>query len=327
MLPAGEIELESPRCPVCGGTQYRCVLNGARDRLGRKQGVFELQACTACQLVATRPRPTARQLGYYYEGVYGSAPAQFVQGGAPSRSAARYRLRALQGIATLDARKKLLDVGCGYGSFLAEARRQTGCEATGLDLDADCLGQAADREHIRYLRTSIEAADLPAGSFDVVTLFQSLEHHLDPVAALRAAHRLLKPGGHCIVEVPNFDGAWRPVFRTWWLPLLVPQHLFHFTPRTLRRVLEEASFDVPEQHRAMFYPTESTLSLGLWLNEALGRPLRAYRPRWRRPDGLLLVALLPLWWLLVEVPSQALLVLLGRTGHQLMVGRKPAAVP
>jgi SAM-dependent methyltransferase len=156
-----------------------------------------------------------------------------------------------------------------------------------------------------------------------VTLFQSLEHHDDPIAALRAVHALLKPGGACVVEVPDFDGAWRRVFRAWWLPLLVPQHLFHFTPRTLRQALEATGFEVPRPHRSMFYPAESTASLGLWLNARLGRPLRGFRLRWQRPDGVLLLALLAAWWLLVELPSQALLVALGRSGHQLLVGRKP----
>src|SRR5207248_4268984 len=127
------------------------------------------------------------------------------------------------------------------------------------------------------------------------------EHHADPVRALRAASELLKPGGVCLVEVPHFDSPWRRVFGSWWLPLLVPQHLFHFTPATLRQCMRCAGLEVTSSHRSMVYPAESTGSLGLWLNEKLGRPLRRSRLRRERPDGIVLVALLALWWLLVEL--------------------------
>ena len=84
-----------------------------------------------------------------------------------------------------------------------------------------------------------------------------------------------------------------------------------------------SGLEVAVSHRSMFYPAESTASLGLWLNEKLGRPLRRFRLRATRPDGIFLLAVLVLWWLLVELPSQALLVLAGRSGHQLMAGRRP----
>ena len=136
------------------------------------------------------------------------------------------------------------------------------------------------------------------------------------------AHRLPRCGDRhlCVVEVSNFSGVWRDVFRTWWLPLLVPQHLVHYTPQTLRRTLEAAGFRVDHPHTAMFYPAESTASLGLWLNRLLRRPIRGYRLRWTRPDALLLIAVLLAWWCAVEVPLQVLFKLLGRTGHQLMAG-------
>lgn len=321
------MELESPPCPLCGADDFRTVLAGVRDRVMRKPGRFSIQTCRQCSLSITRPRPAASALGLYYEGTYSGASnrhARALQTGGPARLVARYRLRALQRWRRPASGQALLDVGCGYGCFASEARKTTGCAVTGIDMDAGCIADALDRDQVAYLCATLDSAPLPPGRFDVVTFFESLEHHADPVAALRAAYRLLRPGGLCVVEVPNFRGAWRHVFRSWWLPLLVPQHLVHFDPRTLRRTLEAAGFAVPAPHRSMFFPTESTASLGLLLNEALGRPIRGYRLRWLRPDGAVLLALLALWWMLVELPAQALLVLLGCSGHQLMAGEKPA---
>ena len=316
-------DLESPPCPLCGGDDFRVVIDRASDRLTRKRGVFQVQACRRCGLVVTRPRPTAAALRYFYEGTYsgsGTGRAETVQTGVWGRWVARYRLWAVLRACSLGPGRRLLDVGCGYGAFLSHAQRSTGCEATGLDIDAGCLARALDRDRIDYRCSELESTALPAARFDVVTFFESLEHHADPVAALKTVRALLKPGGVCVVEVPNFDGAWRRVFGSWWLPLLVPQHLVHFTPSTLRRAFEAAGFRVERPYISMFYPLESTASLGLWLNERWGRPMRGYRLRWSRPDGVVLLVLMALWWLVVEVPTQAVLALVGRTGVQLMVG-------
>jgi hypothetical protein len=120
----------------------------------------------------------------------------------------------------------------------------------------------------------------------------------------------------CVVEVPNFACGWRR-------PLLVPQHLVHFVLATLRRTFETAGFTVRSGHRAMFHPVESTASLGLWLNERLRRPIRGYRLRCQRPDGVVLLALLALGWIPIELPAQVLLAALQCSGHQPMVAEKP----
>jgi 2-polyprenyl-3-methyl-5-hydroxy-6-metoxy-1,4-benzoquinol methylase len=318
-------DFESTPCPLCGGGNYRVVIDSACDRLNRKVGVFKVQACLNCGLVATCPRPSARELEYFYQGTYSGQPTgrgRAWQTGFGARAAARYRLRAVERFGALSPGMRLLDVGCGYGAFASAARRRTGCAVTGIDMDERTLAHALDREQVDYRTGTLQTLGLAAAQFEVVTFFQSLEHHLDPVAALAQAYRLLEPGGLCVVEVPNFDGIWRRVFGSWWLPLLVPTHIVHFSPDTLRQAFERAGFEATSGHRAMFYPVESTASLALWLNERLGRPIRGFRLRWSRPDGAALLLALSAWWLLIELPAQALLVLAGRSGHQLMAGRK-----
>jgi 2-polyprenyl-3-methyl-5-hydroxy-6-metoxy-1,4-benzoquinol methylase len=318
--------LESPPCPLCHGDDYGVLIADARDRVSRKPGAFQVQACRTCGLAVTRPRPTAQHLPFFYDQVYsgrGAARARTAQAGAIGMLVAAYRLRAVGRFRRLGPGQRLLDVGCGYGAFAAHAARETGCEVTGIDVDAGCLSAAMDPTRVRYVAGTLAVLEGERGRFDAVTFFESLEHHAEPVQALRTARELLKPGGVCVVEVPNFDGFWRKVFGGWWLPLLVPQHLAHFTPATLRATLSAAGFDVLGPARSMFYPVESTASLGLWLNERLGRPIRRYRLRWTRPDAVLLLAVLALWWLFVEVPAQCILTFAGRTGHQLIGAARP----
>ena len=163
---------------------------------------------------------------------------------------------------------------------------------------------------------------LEDNTFTVINFFQSLEHHPQPIEALKKSYQLLAPGGICLVEVPNFAGFWRRVFRTFWFPLLVPQHQVHFDLKTMKKASKEAGFDKILLHKCMFFPFEGVASFGLWLWRVL--PL----PRSRNPDhwGWLLVPfvmmLLLVLYIFLEIPSQALLSVTRASGHQTIVVRK-----
>ena len=322
------VELQSPACPVCGGDAHQTVMRGAYDHIWRKPGVFQLQRCEGCQLVTTRPRPGPDDIGFYYEDTYSGEGTDgmrhFQTESALGRLVSWYRLSVIQKVRRLTQSDHLLDVGCSYGGFLRYAReRSGGCATSGIDMDEGSIADAVDRDQTDYRTGRLVDAGFTPGTFTVVTFFESLEHHSEPVAALRTAHELLVPGGHVVVEVPNFGGFWRRVFRTAWLPLLIPQHLFHFTPKSLQRTLAAAGFTHVEHHQTMFYPLEGVASLGVWLGRILRSPPMGSPPALRNllidlPAFLLLLALYPV----LELPSQALLRLTGHAGHQLVVARK-----
>lgn len=320
------VPLEAPPCPLCGGDDYTTVLSGARDMIWRKPGEFRLQRCTGCGLVATRPRPTPDALSFYYEDTYSGegedGMRKFQTESGLGRLISRYRLRVLHKAQTLGPDDRLLDVGCSYGGFLRVAREDTGCATAGIDMDAGSIEQAVDRETTEYRTGRLIDADFEAERFTAITFFESLEHHSEPLAALREAHRLLAPGGVIVVEVPNFAGLWRRVFRTAWLPLLIPQHLFHFTPTTLRKALLEAGFERVEHQQTMFYPLEGVASLGIWLARVLKSPPPGSKFTWRTPIDIALFLMLVVLYVVFELPSQALLQLTGHTGHQIAVARK-----
>ncbi|MCB9536321.1 MAG: class I SAM-dependent methyltransferase [Myxococcales bacterium] len=322
------VPLEAPPCPVCGGEDYAPVLTGARDHVWRKPGTFDLQACGGCGLVALRPRPTPAALGFYYEGTYSGEGEDGMRGfqteSGLGRLISRYRLAVMRKVRALGPDDHVLDVGCSYGGFLRVARADTGCRTSGIDLDAGSIEKAVDRDQATYHVGLLTDVDLPEGDFTTITFFESLEHHTEPVAALKRAHALLAPGGACVVEVPNFGGLWRRVFRTSWLPLLVPQHLFHFTPDTLARTFQAAGFRTVAHHQTMFYPLEGVASLGIWLARVTKAPPMGAPPSWRTPFDIVLFLLLVALWFVVELPSQAILRWTGLAGHQMAIAVKDA---
>jgi SAM-dependent methyltransferase len=318
-------------CLACGSHRFETVLPQASDVLTGKQGIFAVVCCAECSLHSTSPVLDEAQLAYYYQAVYSSSRhsvAQRWQTGWLSRWLTRYRLRMIARVKPLDAHSRVLDIGCGYGAFVLNAHALTGCEADGLDFDAGSLAQAAQAAasmpRIHFKQGSVDTAGYAVEQFDVVCFFQSLEHHLAPFEALQTIRPWLKPGGLCVIEVPNFAGLWRYVFGRWWLPLLVPQHRVHFTPHSLRAAAQAAGFQTV-LHKGMFFPTESTISLVLWLNHSLGKPIRSYKLSWRRPLGLLVAAVACVWWCAVELPIQLICLPFNRTGHQILIARKPLA--
>jgi SAM-dependent methyltransferase len=138
-------------------------------------------------------------------------------------------------------RGRVLDFGCGGGSFLAEMRAQ-GWQVTGLDVSAPTVERVRSELGLHVLEGSLPHDELKPESFDVITMWHSLEHVHQPREVLREANRLLAPGGKIIVAVPNIDSLPFRWFGRHWFGLDLPRHLTHFTPWTLPLMLERAGF-------------------------------------------------------------------------------------
>lgn len=319
-----KVQTEEHDCPVCRKSSYNVLLRNVRDRLWGKPGIFQVQRCSQCGLVTTRPRPTAEFQSFYYRDTYTCRRKEirFQTDTKAGRLIPRYRMRVLSKAHRLSDRDRLLDVGCSTGDFLRVARLESGCKVSGIELDKQSIDRALDPDETAYRHGTIEEQDFGGETFTVITFFQSLEHHRDPVKALNRAHALLAPGGICVVEVPNFGGFWRRVFRSFWMPLMVPQHLYHFDRKTMKKTLEAAGFRRILRHQTMFYPLEGVASLALWI----WRVLRL--PRLKQKDSFGWIAvpfvliLLAVLFIAVEIPSQAVLRLLGVSGHQITVAAR-----
>jgi SAM-dependent methyltransferase len=124
-----------------------------------------------------------------------------------------------------------LDVGCGDGQFLESIQV---AQAQGLEFNPE----AVRRARAKGLDVSDgELSSLPSGAFDVVTIFQVLEHVVDPVAILREIVRIVRPGGRVLIAVPNNDGVVGSAVQE---PLNVaPHHPLRWTRRALNHLQEQ----------------------------------------------------------------------------------------
>jgi 2-polyprenyl-3-methyl-5-hydroxy-6-metoxy-1,4-benzoquinol methylase len=222
-------DLLAPRaCPTCGSSDSRHELDKDHMRLVR---------CAACDLVYVSP---TFDEGHYQE-VYASQDYQDIVRDLGVKSH-EYRVerfgRERIGLMAphLDApAPRYLDVGCSTG-FVVEAARAAGWNATGIDLNPSAIAFGAARGlDLRAL--ALEDAGFESGSFDAISLFDVLEHLLDPVRTVRACASLLRPGGILFLYVPNYDSASRLLMGKDAHFIWPTHHLNYYTPTTIRDLM------------------------------------------------------------------------------------------
>lgn len=235
---------ECVTCNLCGSSQSQ--------RLFTKQGYGVLK-CDSCGLVYVNPRPTAEKLIEFYDetdsAIYNSEALAMYELYTTNKQWVTdyyYRLR-LKGIQQFCSRPgKLLDVGCASGVFLAVAQ-EAGWQVHGFEPSKLTSRIARDRLGLRVssgrtLRDSFEKQ-----CFDVVTVWDVLEHSADPVGLLGEINDVLKHGGILQLRTPNIDSLLFHITRKNWLWLMPPYHLYYFSPATLEALLAKAGFTVIEE--------------------------------------------------------------------------------
>jgi SAM-dependent methyltransferase len=197
--------------------------------------------------------------------------------------------RRLAWIESLRGSGRILDVGAAYGLFLKVARRR-GWDATGVEIAPDCAREASRLSGAPVVIGDFLDASLD-GRFDVVCMFDVIEHLRDPLAALRRAHDLLEPGGILAVETGDLASPWARLLGRRWYFLDPPQHLTYFTAAGLMRALRAGGFSGPVRVRRLgrwVSLSNIVFKLGRFLPAALQQlPGRVYL---NFGDGMLVTA-------------------------------------
>jgi len=213
-------------CPLCG--------RPTRPRFMKPP--WEVRRCGRCRLEFTVGdwSPAAARTFYgsdYFVGHGATGYTDYPSLDAALRRTARRRL------AELPTGARLLDIGCASGAFLAEAHARY--RVVGTDISFDACQVAAERG-IPVIVAEAAALPFPAGSFDVVTMWDTIEHLADPRAALSEVARVLRPGGTVALTTGDVRSWCRRLSGKRWHLYTLPEHRYFFSAVTLDQLLSEA---------------------------------------------------------------------------------------
>jgi len=138
---------------------------------------------------------------------------------------------------------RLLEIGCGSGSFLA-GMRDLGWEVEGIDLDPVAIDGARRQYGLEVRHGLFEDEEYPLERFDAVVMSHVIEHVYDPLALLAKCSRILRPGGRIVLLTPNIESLGHSRFGASWVHLDPPRHLHLFSLATLREMAERNGFGI-----------------------------------------------------------------------------------
>lgn len=241
--------LEDAPCPHHCPPSDELVLEGM-DRLHGLPGKFRVVRCRHCGLMRTNPRPTRETIGAYYPESY--APYQATTVSSRPAKPLKWHHRAKERIRKFFGRDMrrlppispghMVEIGCASGDYLMQMQA-AGWSTEGIEFSPSATAQARARG-LHVQTASVESAEPPQKPADIVTAWMVLEHLHQPVEDLRKIRTWVKPDGYLVGVVPDADAWDRKKFGTYWYALHLPNHLFHYTPKSLRRLLAEAGWDL-----------------------------------------------------------------------------------
>ena len=210
-------------CLICGSRRLEPLDDYASAHLAR---------CVECGFVFAQRRPTDDELESYYNR-YGS--------GWHDSPLTRQRYRELlDGMEPYRQNNRILDVGCGAGFFLEEARAR-GWQVHGSEFGAHAL-EINREKGIDVVAGPLAPDSFDASSFDVITAFEVFEHLREPATEASIIAAFLREDGLLYCTTPNFDSATRRLLGDRWRVVCYPEHLCYFTSETLTSWLARAGF-------------------------------------------------------------------------------------
>ena len=198
----------------------------------------QIVQCQDCGYVYANPRWSGDEILQAYGAV---TDETYVQERAGRELTFQKHLRSMEKRVGQANGRSLLDVGAYIGVFV-ETAAQAGWQAYGVE-PSEWAAAVAQRQGLNVIHGTQDAPELAGKLFDVVTMWDVIEHVADPSGEIAKAYQLLEPGGWLVIHTMDIGSLMAKLMAARW-PWLMDMHIHYFSQKTLRQMLEKNGFEV-----------------------------------------------------------------------------------
>lgn len=250
---------ENTKCNLCGSDKFKVIIKPSKkvddpskiiSASGGVMGTQQIVRCSHCGLAYVNPRIKSNIVVNAYSEANDSLYASQAEGRINTFK------ESLKFIEKYHPKKgKILDIGAASGFFLKVAK-DAGWETSGVEPSKWSSSYANNNYKVKVKQGTLSEAKFKSNYFDVITMWDVLEHVPDPTLELKEVYRILKPGGMLVINYPDFGTPMAKIAGSkWWFLLSV--HLFYFDSKSLTKLLQKTGFN-----GATFKSYWQSLSLG-----------------------------------------------------------------
>ncbi len=224
------------KCELCGSQKARLlyIKNG-----------YQIFNCQSCQLVFVGQAPTEEELKKYYSEDYfkeGKEKFGYFDYETEAKFCQENFLNKIKKIENFKTGGRLLDVGCAYGFFLKKCGRKW--KASGIEISEHAAEVARKKFKLDVFKGTLLNSPWKNKEFDVITMWDVLDHTKNPFEDLKKINNLLKDQGLLVLNVGDIDSLCAKIMGKRWYLMIPPTHLFFFSKKTITSLLEKANFKV-----------------------------------------------------------------------------------
>ena len=226
-------------CPSCGSQSISPKITVKDYTVSGEK--FEIWQCATCSIRFTQDIPSQSSIGNYYKSENYISHTDTKKGFVNSlyhiirKRTLRQKQMLVERISGIK-KGKLLDIGAGTGAF-SGYMKDASWEVLGLEPD-EATRQRAFELYGITLQSTDELFKLSPGSFDVVSMWHVLEHVHNLHEYLDLIRSVLKFSGKAFIAVPNYTSYDAELYKEFWAAYDVPRHLYHFSPNSMKLLLE-----------------------------------------------------------------------------------------
>jgi 2-polyprenyl-3-methyl-5-hydroxy-6-metoxy-1,4-benzoquinol methylase len=239
-------------CPVCNSNSTAPLFDVIDHSVSGE--VFPVWCCNACAVAFTVGVPDIEHIGPYYQSDVYISHSETKKGLVNKlyhlvrKITLKQKVKLVENVSGLN-KGKLLDIGSGTGAF-ASAMKEAGWKVVALEPDEAARNNARAIHGVHAL--SGEQIYTVSEQFDVITLWHVLEHVHDLQGYVNRFVQMLKPGGRLIIAVPNYTSKDAAIYGTDWAAWDVPRHLYHFSPDSIKQLMNRNGMEVKEMKPMWF---------------------------------------------------------------------------